>query len=300
MKREYQDRKKQMTEQATPNNHEQYHIRLVPEERGFHLKLGELWAYRDLVGLLTKKTFAVTYQQTVLGPLWILINPLLSSLIYLLVFGQIARVGTAGVPQSLFYFVSSSVWELCSFSVNSNASTFVSNANLFSKVYFPRAAVPMSNMFVSILKFCVQLMIIGVLIAVFLARGAIHPLWHLYPLLPLLFLQMSMLGMCVGILLSSMTTKYRDLLHVVSVGVTLWMYATPVVYPIQTIQNGILQLVIKLNPASQLMELIRLIMLGEGQFEWRFYLFGTVLTIALFVVSLGMFNKVERTFADTV
>ena len=277
-----------------------YHVRLTPDIKDYDLRLGELWQYRDLVLLLTRKTFTVTYQQTVLGPLWIIIHPVLSSLIYMFIFGHIADIGTAGIPQILFYFASSAVWELFSFSLVSNANTFVSNAYLFSKVYFPRLAVPVSNMFVSILKFCVQLIIVSVMLIVYAIKGAVHPLWVYYPLLPLLFVQMSLLGMSVGILISSLTTKYRDLLVVVNLGVSLLMYASPVVYPLSVISPGMLKTAIKINPVSELIELIRLVMLGEGEFDPAFYLLSVGITAVLFFLSAAVFNRVERTFQDTV
>ena len=277
-----------------------YHIRLQPEEKKVRLKLDEAWRYRDLVRLLTRRTFTVTYQQTVLGPLWIIINPVLASLIYMFVFGHIADVGTAGIPQILFYFVSSAVWELFSFSLTKNSQTFVANAYLFSKVYFPRICVPISNMLVSILKFLIQLLIVAGLLTAFVIRGNVHPMWALYPLLPLLFLQMALFGMSVGVLISSVTTKYRDLLAVVNVLVNLWMYGSAVVYPIQSVPDGVLKILVKVDPVSENMELIRMILLGEGEFDLLYYLVGLAVTILLFFFSIVIFNRVERTFADTV
>ena len=289
---------------ARPSNDNEapngYHIRLQPGERSYALKLGELWQYRDLVVLLTKKTFTITYQQTMLGPLWIIIQPVLSSLIYMFIFGHIADIGTGGIPQILFYFVSSAVWELFSFSMISNSNTFVTNKYLFSKVYFPRLAVPVSNMFVSVLKFCIQLIIIAVLLAVFVINGGVRPLWAWFPLLPVLFIQMSLLGMSAGILVSSLTTRYRDLLMVVNIGVSFLMYASAVVYPVSAISSGILRTLIKINPVSEVIELIRLIMLGKGDFDPAYYLLSAVITVVLFLLSTVVFNRVERTFEDTV
>lgn len=284
--------------QIEPNSG--YHIRLQPEEKKVQLKLGEVWQYRDLVTLLTRRTFTVTYQQTVLGPLWIIINPVLSSLIYMFVFGHIADIGTAGVPQILFYFVSSALWELFSFSLTANSRTFVTNAYLFSKVYFPRICVPISNMLVSILKFLIQLLIVAVLMTTYIASGKVSPMWELYPLLPLLFIQMAVFGMSVGVLISSVTTKYRDLLAVVNVAVNLWMYGSAVVYPVESIPDGIMKILVKINPVSEMMELIRMILLGKGEFDIVYYLAGLAITILLFLASLAIFNRVERTFADTV
>ncbi|MBQ5968331.1 MAG: ABC transporter permease [Clostridiales bacterium] len=289
-----------MSENSRIGQDSAYHITLKPDDKSVRLNLGEVWQYRDLVGLLTKRTFTVTYQQTVLGPLWIVINPILSSLIYMFVFGHIAAVGTAGVPQILFYFVSSAVWEIFAFSLTRNSQTFITNAYLFSKVYFPRICVPISNMIVSLLKFLIQLLIVAVLLVTFVVRGDVSPMWALYPLLPLLFLQLAVFGMSVGVLISSVTTKYRDLLSVVNVLVNLWMYGSAVVYPISSIPDGVLKIFVKINPVSEIMELIRKILLGKGEFDLFYYLVGLAVTILLFFFSIIIFNRVERTFADTV
>lgn len=289
-----------MSENSRIGQDSAYHITLKPDDKSVRLNLGEVWQYRDLVGLLTKRTFTVTYQQTVLGPLWIVINPILSSLIYMFVFGHIAAVGTAGVPQILFYFVSSAVWEIFAFSLTRNSQTFITNAYLFSKVYFPRICVPISNMIVSLLKFLIQLLIVAVLLVTFVVRGDVSPMWALYPLLPLLFLQLAVFGMSVGVLISSVTTKYRDLLSVVNVLVNLWMYGSAVVYPVSSIPDGVLKILVKINPVSEIMELIRKILLGKGEFDLFYYLVGLAVTILLFFFSIIIFNRVERTFADTV
>ena len=289
-----------MSENSRIGQDSAYHITLKPDDKSVRLNLGEVWQYRDLVGLLTKRTFTVTYQQTVLGPLWIVINPILSSLIYMFVFGHIAAVGTAGVPQILFYFVSSAVWEIFAFSLTRNSQTFITNAYLFSKVYFPRICVPISNMIVSLLKFLIQLLIVAVLLVTFVVRGDVSPMWALYPLLPLLFLQLAVFGMSVGVLISSVTTKYRDLLSVVNVLVNLWMFGSAVVYPISSIPDGVLKIFVKINPVSEIMELIRKILLGKGEFDLFYYLVGLAVTILLFFFSIIIFNRVERTFADTV
>lgn len=275
-------------------------MRLDSEGDGIRLGIAEVWRYRDLVRLLTKKTFTLAYQQTVLGPLWIILNPVLSSLIYMFIFGHIAAIGTGGVPQVLFYFLSAAVWELFAASLTANSNTFVVNAYLFSKVYFPRLAVPISNMFVSLLKFGIQFLIIVALMIVFLIRGAVGPMWAYFPLLPFLFIQMSMLGMSVGILISSLTTKYRDLLMVVSVGVNLWMYASPIVYPMSSLPDGVLKILIKINPVTEIVELIRWILIGHGEFEIVYYLCSLGVTLALFACSAAIFNRVERTFADRI
>ncbi len=277
-----------------------YHVQLTPLEKGFHLRLKELWQYRDLVRLMTGKTFAVTYQQTFLGPLWIILNPVVSSLIYMFLFGYVAQVGTAGIPRILFYFVSSAAWGVFSASMIANANTFVANAHLFGKVYFPRLVVPVSNMLVSIIKFGIQLIIIAGLMVAYVLSGEIHPLWVYYPLLPILIVQLAVLGMSFGILIASVTVKYRDLLSVVAVGINLWMYATPVVYPISEMPNGVIRTIIMINPVTEIMEVLRLIMLGEGEVNPAFCALSAGVTVLLFVISAAVFNRVERTFADTV
>ena len=287
-----------MESESQPNA--PYHVRLTPEGPGLHLRLGEVWRYRDLVLLLAKRTFATTYQQTILGPLWIVLQPVLSSLVYLFIFGYIAGLSTRGTPQTLFYFSSSAVWELFASSLLSNANTFVANAQLFGKVYFPRLCVPLSNMLVSLAKFLIQLAIVAVLTLVFVADGSVHPKWGLFLLLPLLFVQMAFMGMSVGILLSSLTTRYRDLSLVVNLGVNLLMYASAVVYPASSVPAGLLRTCLQINPVAQQMELIRLVMLGQGDFHAAFFLAGTIVTVVLFVWSVLVFNRVERTFADIV
>ena len=276
------------------------HIRIDPETRGFHTGIGEAWRYRYLVLLLAKKQFTMTYQQTVLGPLWIILHPVIASLVHMLVFGYIARIGTGSIPQVLFYFTSSAIWELFAFSLTSNAGTFISNAYLFSKVYFPRLAVPFSNILVGILKFAVQLMIIIPLASFYVIRGDIHPVPALMPLIPLLLLQMSVMGMSIGILLSSLTTKYRDLMHLVTVGVNLLMYGSAVAYSLSSVPQGIIRSIITANPLTQAIELIRRIMLGKGEFSLPYYLIGLLLTVLLFVLGTAVFNRVEKTFEDTI
>lgn len=277
-----------------------YHVRLQAEDGGLQLKLGEVWAYRDLVLLMTRKTFTMTYQQTILGPLWIILNPVLSSLIYMFIFGHVAAIGTDGVPQILFYFLSSSVWGMFAYSLTSNASTFVSNANLFGKVYFPRLVMPLSEMLVSCLRFLVQLAIVLVLLAIYAARGDVSPEWKYFIFLPFLFLQVSFLGMSAGVLLSSLTTRYRDLMHLVNIGVNLLMYGSAVVYPLSAIPEGPLRTLIRHNPVTGLMELIRRIMLGRGEADPGLYLGGLAFTVLLFVLGTMIFNRVQRNFADTV
>lgn len=277
-----------------------YHVHISPEGGRTGLKLGEVWRYRDLIVLLTKKTFTLTYKQTVLGPAWIVISPLLSSLAYMLVFGVIAGISTDGVPQVLFYLTSTAIWGLFSSAVTSNASTFISNAYVFGKVYFPRLTVPISNLLVGLIRFAIQMVLVLALIAFYVFQGVIHPNWLLWLTIPLVLVQLSLLGMGVGIILSSLTTKYRDLQILVSFGMQLWMFGTPVVYPLSQIGEGVLRTAVLVNPATAPIEWLRYVMLGAGSVDVVALTSSIVFTVVCAVVGILMFNRVERTFVDTV
>lgn len=277
-----------------------YHVHITSDNKHQGLKLGEVWRYRDLIVLLTKKTFTLTYKQTVLGPAWIVISPLLSSLAYMLVFGVIAGISTDGVPQVLFYLTSTAIWGLFSSAVTSNASTFISNAYVFGKVYFPRLTVPISNLLVGLIRFAIQMVLVLALIAFYVFQGVIHPNWILWLTIPLVLVQLSLLGMGVGIILSSLTTKYRDLQILVSFGMQLWMFGTPVVYPLSQIGEGVLRTAVLANPATAPIEWLRYVMLGAGSVDVVALASSIVFTIVCTVVGILMFNRVERTFVDTV
>lgn len=277
-----------------------HHVRIEPEEAGVHLRLGELWRYRYMIGLLAKKSFTLTYQQTLLGPLWIVLQPVLSSLIYLFVFGYVAQIETGGVPRILFYLLSSSLWELFAYNATSGAGTFLHNAQLFSKVYFPRLAVPVSNLLVSLLKFGIQFLFILVLLIFYALRGNVSPDWTGIPFLAFLIVQMAFFGMSVGILFSGFTTKYRDLIHVVDLIVELWMFASAVVYPLAAVPEGAIRTFVRLNPLTQIMEEVRRIILGAGTPEPVLLLGGMIVTAVLFIFSAAIFNHTERTFVDTI
>ena len=198
-----------------------HHTHISANHRLLDLHLDELWRYRDLVWLLTRRSFVVTYKQTVLGPLWLLLSPLLTSLVYVVLFGNIARLSTVGVPQLLFYLLGTALWTYFSTCVTANATTFVDNANLFGKVYFPRLAVPVSRVLGALIHLGIQMLLVLVLIAYYAATGAVHPAWALWPTVPLALLVLGCLGMGFGIVISSLTTRYRDLSVLVGFGVSL-------------------------------------------------------------------------------
>ena len=241
----------------------------------------------------------VTYMQTVLGPLWLFINPLLTGVTYVILFGNIAKLSTDGIPQLLFYLSGNAIWSFFSHCVVKNASTFTNNAALFGKVYFPRLVMPVSCVLGNIILFLIQMLLVLALLFWYAWQGAVHPLWRAWIFLPLLLLQLGIMGMGIGIIISSLTTKYRDLSILVDFGMTLWMYATPVVYPLSAV-NPELRRLLLLNPVTPIAELYRRILLGAGEFSYGPFLYSLVFSIAAGLFGILIFNRIERNFVDTV
>lgn len=277
-----------------------YHTHITSKRKWFELNLKEVWQYRDLIFLFTKRSFVVTYKQTILGPAWIFLNPLISSLMYAFVFGGIAGIGTDGVPQMLFYLCSNAIWAYFSSCVNNNASTFTANAGVFGKVYFPRLTTPISNVLSSVIRFGVQMVMVLIFLVYYLVRGEVSPNWGAWLAIPVVLVHLGLLGMGFGIIVSSLTTKYRDLSVLVGFGVQLWMYATPIVYPISEIAEGWMRTVIMINPVTAPVELLRYAVLGQGTVDWMYYGISWVVTILVAVLGVVIFNRVEKTFMDTV
>ena len=262
--------------------------------------LGDLWKYRDLIVLFAKKSLTVTYKQTVLGPLWLLLNPLISSFVYMVLFGRIAGLGTEGVPEMLFYLTGTAVWGFFSGCFSGNSGIFTSYAHLFGKIWFPRLAVPVANILTALVKFAVQLVPALVLLAYYGITGAVTPDWRYCLLIPVTLLQLALFALGCGLIVSSATAKYRDLNALVPVGTQLWMYATPVVYPLSVIPAGIIRRVVLLNPVTACMELFRKALLGVGTPFLRYEAASWAITAAVLFVGLTLFHRVERTFLDTV
>ena len=277
-----------------------YHTHITSKRRRFELNLKEVWRYRDLIVLFTKRSFAVTYKQTILGPAWIFLNPLISSLIYAFVFGGIAGIGTDGVPTILFYLCSNAIWIYFSTCVTQNATTFTNNAAVFGKVYFPRLATPISNVLSSIIQFGIQMLLVLMFMVFYLIKGQVHPNWAAWALIPLVLVHLGLLGLSFGILISSWTTKYRDLSILVTFGVSLWMYITPIVYPISSVGEGFMKTVFMINPVTPAVGLLRFAVLGQGTVNWGYYALSCGLTVVLFLFGVMTFNRVEKTFMDTV
>ena len=285
-------------------NTQPYHKVITAEHKWYQLNLKEVFKYKDLIILFTKRNFQIRYKQTVLGSAWLFINPIISSLIYTFIFGGIAGIGTGGVPQMLFYMSGNAIWTVFSGSLTRNASTFTANAGVFGKVYFPRLTTPISNVLSSMIQFLIQFAVALAFVIYYVITGVISPNWWAYIFIPLVLIHLGVMGMGFGIIISSLTTKYRDLSVLVGFGVSLWMYATPIVYPLSQLDekfhNEVLKLIILINPVTMPVEALRYAVLGKGTLEPLFITVSCVFTIVVLIFGIMVFNKVERTFMDTV
>ena len=282
------------------SNESNNYICISSDRRWTDLRLEEVWQYRDLIVLFTKRYFALTYAQTILGPLWLFLKPFLTSIMFTLVFGYIAGIQTDGVPKFLFFLCGTAVWNFFSACVSDNAKTFIDNASLFGKVYFPRLTVPVSKVTAFLIRFLIQISMVLIILFYYCVNGNVSPRFELWIILPFLLLQLGLMGMGVGIIISSLTTKYRDLSVLVEFGIQLWMYGTPVVYPLSQLPQGWMRTAALLNPVTAPVELFRFILLGEGLFIPASYLWSLGFTVIVTVLGVVVFNHVEKTFLDTV
>lgn len=278
----------------------EYHTHISSRHKWLELNLKEVWRYRDLIYLFTKRNFVVSYKQTILGPAWLFLTPLMSSVVQAFVFGEIAGIGTDGVPTYLFYLCSNAIWTYFANCLTTNANTFTDNAYVFGKVYFPRLVTPVSNVISTIVRFGIQMIMVMMFLLYFLFQGAVYPNWIAWLLLPVELVHLGILGLGFGIIISSMTTKYRDLTVLVGFGVQLWMYLTPVVYPLSTVSAGWARTGLLLNPVTSSVELMRFAILGKGTLHWGYYGLSWAVTLFVAVIGIMIFNRVERTFMDTV
>ena len=265
----------------------------------FGIDFRELWRYRDLILLFVKRDLANSYKQTVLGPIWILINPLLSTTVFTVIFGVIAGISTDGMPQFLFYMSGNVLWGFFSACLNKSSGTFTGNARIFGKVYFPRLVSPIAGVLFNFINFMLQTAVFVILVIIYVAVGSnVRPNLALL-LTPLLVLQTALLGTGIGLILTSLTAKYRDLNILIGFGVSLLMYITPVVYPASKAPESLRWLVL-LNRVAPIVETYRYAFLGSGAFHWVFWLISLAVTALILLVGLGIFNKVEKNFIDTV
>ena len=279
---------------------ELHHTHITAKNKLLHFNLKEVWKYRDLVALFIRRDFVLTYKQTILGPLWIILNPFISTVIYTVVFGGIAGIATDGIPKILFYMLSNTVWTFFASSITKTSSTFTANAAVFGKVYFPRLVTPISTVSSAAINFFIQLAMFACFWVYYLIKGDVNPHWELLILFPIVLILLAAMGLGCGIIVSSLTTKYRDLAIAVTFGVQLWMYATPIVYPLSTLGEGTMRTILSINPVTSYVEIIRYIFLGQGTFTFGGIIWSTVFTFVVLFTGIMLFNKVEKTFMDTV
>lgn len=278
---------------------EDYDVIITPNRKWYDLKLRELIRYKDLIFLFLKRNFTAQYKQTILGPAWFVITPLISAFVSTVIFGNIAKISSDGIPYFLFYLVGNTLWNYFAECVSATSNTFTANAGIMGKVYFPRLTVPISTVMFSAIHMLIVFGISIVTAFIYKMQGYdIHAGVHIF-LVPLLMLQTAVLGLGVGIIISSLTTKYRDLVALVSLGLSLWMYLTPVVYPISEVPDK-LRPIILLNPMSSVIQNYKYALLGIGSFEMQYWMISIVATVVFLFIGMILFNNVEKTFMDTV
>jgi lipopolysaccharide transport system permease protein len=269
------------------------------EDSLFSINLKEVWHYRDLLLMLVKRDYISFYKQTVLGPIWFFVQPILTTVIYVLLFGQIAKLSTDGSPQIAFYLAGITIWNYFSEALTKTSTVFAANAHIMGKVYFPRLIMPLSIVVSGLLKFAVQFGLFVVVVLYFtFVEGSIHPnLWILAT--PFLILLMASLSLGLGMIFSSLTTKYKDLVFLLTFGIQLFMYATPVVYSITSIPERY-RWIVNANPLTGIFECFRYAFLGTGSFNPFSLVLSTLVTVVILFIGVVIFNKAEKSFMDTV
>lgn len=274
-------------------------IEITPKKKWYDIDFKGLWRYRDLYLMYIKRDIVVQYKQTILGPLWYLVQPVFTTIIYMFVFGGLAGISTDGVPKPLFYMAGIMLWNYFSTVFTSSSNLFIDNASIFGKVYFPRLVVPLATASSNLLKFIIQLGLFVALYIYFVVVGSdISPNISIL-VFPVIVILIALFGMSGGLIVSSMTTKYRDLTQLVAFGVQLFMYATPVIYPLSTAPEKYRD-ILMLNPLSSLFEAARYGLMGCGSISWSGMLYSLVVTLLIMAVAVVMFTRTERTFMDTV
>lgn len=271
-----------------------------PHEKLWNIDFKEIWRYRDLISLFVKRNIVVQYKQTILGPLWYLIQPILTVIMNMVVFGGIAKMSTDGVPQALFYMAGNVLWFYFADCLNQTSSTFTTNQNMFGKVYFPRLVVPIAVVLSNLLRFAIQLGLFVVIYLYFAVVGAdVNPNFYIM-LTPFFVVMLAGLGLGFGILISSLTTKYRDFIFLFTFLVQLWMYATPIVYPLSMVTDRTIRWIIIANPMTPVVEAFKYATLGQGYFSWIALGYSFVFMSVLLLLGVVVFNRVQRSFMDTV
>ncbi len=275
---------------------------IKPRDNFFNLRLGEIWQYRDLLILLVTRDFIAKFKQTLLGPAWFIVRPLLQTVTYTFIFGSVAKLPTDGVPKSLFYLAGITCWSYFSNCLTATSGTFTKNASLFGKVYFPRAVMPISLILSNLIQMGIQMILFLLFFFTYLIKGAhiqVKPELYLFPVLILI---MGFMGLGLGMFISAVTTKYRDLSYLVTFGTQLVMYGTPVIYPLSLLEQKAEKWawIVKYNPMSSIVETFRYSFLGSGEMRWKLLLYSGVFTVIIFLLGLLVFNRTEKNFMDTV
>ncbi len=280
-------------------NSEEWDLIIQPKNKWYDLRLNEIWNYKDLLFLFVKRDFVSIYKQTILGPLWLFIQPILTTLTFTVIFTNVAKIGTNGIPAVLFYLSGITLWTYFSDCLTKTSNTFITNANVFGKVYFPRLIMPLSVLISNLIKLGIQFLLFIIAWIYFLiTTDAVHPNIYLL-LVPFLIIIMAGLGMSFGIIISALTTKYRDLSFLVGFGVQLMMYASPIVYPLAIVPDKYKYLLL-LNPITSIIEAFKFSFMGIGFFSWGYLLYSFIFMIVLLLIGIIVFTKVEKSFMDTV
>jgi lipopolysaccharide transport system permease protein len=279
---------------------EDWDLEIKPHDKLFNLHLKDVWQYRDLMWLFVRRDFVAQYKQTILGPIWHFIQPILTTAMFLMVFGKIAKIPTDGIAPVAFYMSGITLWSYFSGALTNTSNTFVGNASIFGKVYFPRLVLPISVVISNIVKLGIQLLMLAAVIAYYNFNG--YP-FHFRPellLIPLLIIQLALLGLGLGIIISSVTTKYRDFSILLGFAIQLYMYITPIVYPLSYVEDKSYKWLILGNPLTPVVETFRLAIFGVGTVSPSSMLYSIGFTLVALFAGIVLFNRVEKTFMDTV
>ena len=278
---------------------EEYTV-IKPMSSLLQLNLKDVWRYRDLMMMYVKRNIVTVYKQTILGPLWLIVQPVLTTIMFMFVFGNLAGLSTDGIPGALFYFSGIILWNYFSQCLTGTSGVFINNQGVFGKVYFPRLVVPMATTLSNLIQFCIQFCVFLVLYVYYYVTMEVPITPNVYAfLLPVLVLLCAGLSLGFGIVFSSLTTKYRDLVFLLQFGVQLWMYATPVIYPLNSIPVD-KQWIFQLNPMTSIIETFKYGALGVGVFSWGALLYSAIFMVFLLFVGIIIFNRIEKSFMDTV
>jgi len=282
-----------------PEQISEWDLTIEPKSSLFDLNLKDVWRYRDLLWMFVKRDFVSFYKQTILGPLWFFIQPLFTTIIYTFIFGGLANLSTDSLPQPLFYMAGITAWNYFSECITKTSTVFKDNANIFGKVYFPRLIMPLSIVASNLVRFAVQMLLMVMMMGYYAWNGAnFHMTWAI-ALFPFLVILMAFMGLGLGLIITALTTKYRDLAFLVTFGIQLLMYTTTVIYPLSSAPAKY-KTMISLNPMTGIIECFRFAFLGQGQLTWNTLGYSTVFTLVALLLGILIFNKTEKTFVDTV